>query len=173
MVAPARGFTLLEIMVVLVLVGILSSFALLSVGGGPRDRLAEEAQRLTALLELHQQEAILNGEPRGVRFTPTGYALLRQDEKGQWQLPAADGALVERQLPEAMALTLWVEGRPAPLARPDGRAKLVPHILLLASGETTEFVAVIGLADDQEPDSPRYRVAGDAMGRLTGGAVTR
>ena len=52
-----RGFTLLEIMVVLVLVGIITSFALLSVGGGPRERLAEEARRLAALVELHQQEA--------------------------------------------------------------------------------------------------------------------
>ena len=173
MVAPARGFTLLEIMVVMVLVGILSSFALLSVGGGPRDRLVEEAQRLTALIELHQQEAILSGELRGIRFARNGYAILRQGEKGQWQAPAADGALIEHRLPEAMALSLWVEGRPAALTKPDGRAKAVPQVLLLASGEATEFVAVFGLADEQEPDTPRYRVAGDAMGRLTRASVTR
>jgi len=180
MVAPARGFTLLEIMVVMVLVGILSSFALLSVGGGPRDRLVEEAQRLTALIELHQQEAILSGELRGIRFARNGYAILRQGEKGQWQAPAADGALIEHRLPEAMALSLWVEGRPAALTKPDGRAKAVPQVLLLASGEATEFggeatefVAVFGLADEQEPDAPRYRVAGDAMGRLTRASVTR
>ncbi|MBL8259272.1 MAG: type II secretion system minor pseudopilin GspH [Candidatus Competibacteraceae bacterium] len=173
MVAPARGFTLLEIMVVLVLVGILSSFALLSVGGGPRDRLAEEAQRLAAVIELHQQEAILSGEPRGVQFTRAGYAILRQDEKRQWQPPAADSALIEHRLPEGLGLALWVEGRPAPLNRPDERAKPVPQVLLLASGEATEFVAVLGLADDREPDAPRYRVASDAMGRLTAGAATR
>ena len=46
-------------MVVMVLIGIITSFAVLSVGGGPRDRLAEEGRRLAALLELHQQEAIL------------------------------------------------------------------------------------------------------------------
>ena len=56
-----RGFTLLEIMVVMVLIGILSSLAVLSIGGGPRDRLAEEGRRLAALVELHQQEAILTG----------------------------------------------------------------------------------------------------------------
>ncbi|MBL8250690.1 MAG: type II secretion system minor pseudopilin GspH [Candidatus Competibacter sp.] len=175
MVAPARGFTLLEIMVVLVLVGILSSFALLSVGGGPRDQMAEEAQRLTALLELHQQEAALGGELRGVRFARNGYAILRQDEKGRWQAPAAAGALVERQLPETMALSLWVEGRPVSLKQPAEREKLAPQVVLLASGEATEFVAVFGLADEraQEPDAPRYRVTGDAMGRLTSGAVTR
>ncbi len=170
MTAPARGFTLLEIMVVLVLIGIITSFALLSVGGGPRERLAEEAQRLAALVQLHQQEAILSGEPRGIRFARTGYAILRQDEKGAWQPPiAAADTLIQHELPDEVALGLWVEGRPAALKNVGKR----PQVLLLTSGEATEFVAVFGLADERGPDSPLYRVAGDALGRLTVGAVTR
>ena len=169
MSVPARGFTLLEIMVVLVLIGIITSFALLSVGGGPRERLAEEARRLAALVELHQQEAILSGEPRGIRFSRAGYAMLRQDEKGAWQPPVAADTLIQHQLPEEIALGLWIEGRPAEL-QASGQT---PQVLLLASGETTEFVAVLGLADERGPDAPLYRVAGDALGRLTTGAVTR
>ncbi len=169
MTAPARGFTLLEIMVVLVLIGILSSFALLSVGGGPKERLAEEAQRLAALVQLHQQEAILSGEPRGIRFSRAGYAILRQDEKGAWQPPAAADTLIQHQLPDEIALGLWIEGRPAPLKNPGKQ----PQVLLLASGEATEFVAVFGLAEERGPDSPLHRVAGDALGRLTVGAVER
>ena len=42
MITPPRGFTLLEILVVMVLMGILSSLAVLSAGGGPQDRLAHE-----------------------------------------------------------------------------------------------------------------------------------
>ena len=169
MIAPARGFTLLEIMVVLVLIGIITSFALLSVGGGPRERLAEEAQRLAALVQLHQQEAILSGDPRGIRFARTGYAILRQDEKGAWQPPIAADTLIQHELPDEIALGLWVEGRPAALKNAGNR----PQVLLLASGEATEFVAVFGLADERGPDPPLYRVAGDALGRLTVGAVTR
>ena len=169
MTAPARGFTLLEIMVVLVLIGIITGFALLSVGGGPRERLAEEAQRLAALVQLHQQEAILSGEPRGIQFARTGYAILRQDEKGAWQPPIAADTLIQHRLPDEIALGLWVEGRPAALKNVGNR----PQVLLLASGEATEFVAVFGLADERGPDSPLYRVAGDALGRLTVGAVKR
>ena len=169
MTAPARGFTLLEIMVVLVLIGILSSFALLSVGGGPTERLAEEAQRLAALVQLHQQEAILSGEPRGIRFTGTGYGILRQDERGAWQPPAAADTLIQHRLPEQIALGLWIEGRPAPLKNP-GKP---PQVILLASGEATEFVAVFGLAEESGPDAPLHRVAGDALGRLTVSAVRR
>lgn len=169
MIASARGFTLMEVMVVLVLIGIIASFALLSVGGGPRERLAEEARRLAALVELHQQEAILSGEPRGIQFTRTGYAVLRQDEKGAWQPPAAAETLIQHRLPDEIALGLWVEGRPAALKN----AGKLPQVLLLASGEATEFVAVFGLAEERGPDTPLHRVAGDALGRLTVGAVTR
>ncbi len=167
MTTPPRGFTLLEIMVVLVLIGIITSFALLSVGGGPRERLAEEARRLAALVELHQQEAILSGELRGIQFGRAGYAILSLGEKGEWRPPATADTLIRHALPEDIALGLWIEGRPADL-KTTGK---LPQVVLLASGETTEFVAVFGFADDRSPDAPRYRVAGDALGRLTVGEV--
>ncbi|KAB2936542.1 MAG: type II secretion system protein GspH [Candidatus Contendobacter sp.] len=155
-------------MVVLVLVGIITSFALLSVSGGPRERLAEEARRLAALVELHQQEAILSGETRGIQFGRAGYALLSLGEKGEWQ-PAAANTLIRHALPEDIALSLWVEDRAVDL-KTTGK---LPQVLLLASGETTEFVAVFSFADDHSLDAPLYRVAGDALGRLTAGEVTR
>ncbi len=168
MIAPCRGFTLLEIMVTLVLIGILASIAVLSVGGGPQDRLAQEGQRLAALLELQQQEAILTGELRGVQFSRQGYAILTLDEQGAWVAPDATAALIRHEWPEDITLGLWVENRPAPLEKPR-----VPQVVLLNSGEATEFVAVFSLAGDQSLDAPLYRVAGDALGRLTVGAVTR
>ena len=163
-----RGFTLIEVMVVMVLIGIITSFAVLSVGGGPRDRLAEEGQRLAALLELHQQEAILRGEVRGIRFTRNGYALLSQNDRAEWQAPMADTLLIRRDLPDDLALSLWVENRPVDLRRAD-----LPQVWLLNSGEVTEFIAVFSLADDQPPNAPRYRVAGDALGQTTVGEVKR
>lgn len=164
-----RGFTLLEIMVVLVLVGIITSFALLSVGGNPRERLAEEARRLAALVELHQQEAILSGETRGIQFARTGYTMLSLSEKGEWHPPAAASSLIQHGLPEDIALSLWIEDRPVDF-KTTGQ---LPQVVLLASGEATEFVAVFGFADDHSPNAPSYRVAGDALGRLTMAEVTR
>ena len=163
-----RGFTLIEVMVVMVLIGIITSFAVLSVGGGSRDRLAEEGQRLAALLELHQQEAILRGEVRGIRFTRNGYTLLSQNDRGEWQAPMADTLLIRRDLPDDLALSLWVENRPVDLRRADQ-----PQVWLLNSGEATEFVAVFSLADDRTPNAPLYRVAGDALGQTTVGEVKR
>lgn len=168
MIRPPRGFTLMEIMVVLVLMGILTSLAVLSVGGGPRDRLAEEGQRLAALVELQQQEAILTGEIRGVQFGRQGYAILTLDEQGTWGPPEATDTLIRHELPEDITLGLWVDNRPAPLEKSS-----FPQVLLLNSGEATEFVAVFSLAEDQSLNAPLYRVASDAMGRLTAGEVAR
>jgi general secretion pathway protein H len=165
----SKGFTLLEVMVVMILVGIMTGFALLSIGGGTRDRLVEEARRLAALVELHQQEAILNGETRGIRFDRASYALLSLDDQGRWRPPVAATTLVRRQLPEGLTLGLWIEGRPV---APDPESEQ-PQVLLLASGETTEFVAIFGFADDAGPNAPRQRVAGDTLGRLTMDAVGR
>ncbi len=169
MTSPPRGFTLLEVMIVMLLVGIMTGFALLSVGGGPRERLKEEGQRLAALVELHQQEAILRGEVRGIRFTRAGYAILSLNDQGEWRPPAAATTLLQRELPEDIVLGLWVDDRPVELAA----AGRLPQVLLLASGEATEFVAVFGFADDREPNAPLYRVASDALGRLAAGAVER
>jgi hypothetical protein len=65
-----------------------------------------------------------------------------------------------------MALGLWVDQRPAPLEKIS-----FPQVLLLNSGEITDFVAVFSFVDDPSPNAPLYRVAGDAVGRLTVGAV--
>jgi len=139
-------------MIVLVLVGIITSFALLSVGGGPRQRLAEEGQRLAALVELHQQEAILSGETRGIQFSRAGYAMLSLGEKGEWQSPTAADTLIRHALPRTSP---WPVGRgPAVDLKTAGKW---PQVVLLASGETTEFVAVFGFTDDRSPDTPRYR----------------
>ncbi|MDQ2696257.1 MAG: type II secretion system minor pseudopilin GspH [Pseudomonadota bacterium] len=128
------GFTLLEVMVTLVLVGILTTLAVLSVGGrSDQERLAEEARRLAALLELNHQEAMLKGERRGVRFTATGYDFLTLDRDGQWQ-PADDAPLLKpRRLPAGMYLILTVEGRP--VAFQAGEAD--PQVLLYENGEVT------------------------------------
>lgn len=163
----ARGFTLLEVLVVLVLIGIMTSFALLSVGRSLPERLAEEAQRLAALTELQQQEAILNAEAHGIHFSSTGYTFLRQNSRGRWQPPAPAGTLTAHNLPADMVLSLWVEGQPIFLKTPGQ----LPQVWLLPSGETTEFIAVFSAAEEA-PATVRYRVTGDALGRLMTGAVS-
>jgi general secretion pathway protein H len=71
-----RGFTLLELLVVVVILGIAAGVVSLSVA--PReDRLVErEAQRLGALFRLAQDEARVRGRPVAWEATTQGYRFL-------------------------------------------------------------------------------------------------
>lgn len=157
--ASARGFTLLEVLVTLLLVGILTSLAVLMVGGdGGEGRLRDEARRLAAMIDLHHTEALLRGEQRGVQFSPEGYRFLTLGHDNLWLPPVTAQVGDDRQLPEDLHLDLSVEGRPVDLDADD--APEIPQVLLLSSGESTEFNAV--LADDQRRG---FQVVGDLLGR--------
>lgn len=146
-------------MVVLVLIGIITSFAVLSIGGGQQDRLATEARRLAALMELTHQEAILRSEQRGVKFTELGYAFSVLDRNGKWQPVDDSNLLSSHELPTGLALQLQVEGRPVDLKK--GEDSLAPHVLLLSSGEATDFT--LTLSNDERQS---YILSGDLTGKL-------
>ena len=154
------GFTLLEVMITLVLIGIITTFAVLSLrGSSDSERLANEARRLVALLELNRQEAILRGEQRGVFFTERGYSFFNRERK-EW-LPLSDSTLLkDYRLPAGLQLALWVEDRKIKL---DDKTS-TPQVLLLSSGETTDF-RVSFSSEDKSTIKP-YNVSADATGTL-------
>ena len=92
-----RGFTLLEMLVVLVIAGLLVSLASLSLNRNPRTDLNEEAQRLALLFESAGDEAQVRARPiswlpleGGFRFdihTNDGWRPLRDDLLGprRWE----------------------------------------------------------------------------------------
>jgi general secretion pathway protein H len=162
-VAAERGFTLLEFLVVVVIVGILVTTALLSIGSRSLDdRLDSEARRLHELLLLAADEAVLQGVELGFVQTPEGYAFLVLRD-GKW-LPLEDaGSLRSRPLAEPLFLELQVDGRRvAPLRLDDERQVLKPQVVLLSSGDATEFTL-----DLRAPQfAPFYRLQGDVLGQL-------
>jgi general secretion pathway protein H len=158
-----RGFTLMEVMVTMVLIGIIATFAVLSLPrSSDAERLASEAKRLAALLELSHQEAILRGEQRGVRFTETGYAFLTMTVGG-WLPPENSTLLTEYQLPPGFTLAVWVENRPVDFR--DTSVNL-PQVLLLSSGEATDFRVVFKAADSNVRNVQSYSLSGDSTGNL-------
>ena len=59
------GFTLIEILVVLVVVGLLAALAVMSMGGSSRDREMEnEVRELYLLMQTASEQAILNNTER-------------------------------------------------------------------------------------------------------------
>jgi general secretion pathway protein H len=58
-----RGFTLLEMMLVVVLIGLTVTFVNLKLEPNPEDLVHREARRITALVNQLQEESVLSGRP--------------------------------------------------------------------------------------------------------------
>jgi general secretion pathway protein H len=146
------GFTLLELMVVLVLIGIIFGFAVLSLGG---DKIAEamdrETRRLVTLISLASDEAVIRGDEIAIHFTDTGYSFLVLGPDGWSVAPETDRLLKEYQLPHDVRLTLEVEDEAPELTPPDEENSLSPQVFILSSGELTPFTVIF------QSDQSQYR----------------
>lgn len=140
--AANHGFTLLEVLIVLLIIGISISFISLNVG--PRHQMVrEEGQRLAALLNLAQEEAILTGDEYGLELGAAGqYGFFRLIDDS-WQELADDEIFHARTLPAELTLELTIAGDQVSLEIPDktnrDSSSTPPRIYLLSSGEITLF----------------------------------
>ena len=94
-VVRARGFTLLEMLVVLVIAGVLISLASLSATRNPRTDLNEEGERLALLFESASDEAQVRSRPIAWQTIRGGFRFA-QREDGQWR-PLRDDLLGPRR----------------------------------------------------------------------------
>lgn len=80
------GFTLIEILIVIVIIGVTLGFALLAFGdfGGDR-RVLVAAEEFAHYLRLIQQQAIIQYTTLGVKVNSSNYQVLRLSSKDQWK----------------------------------------------------------------------------------------
>ena len=105
--APRRaglGFTLVEILVVITIVGIVLSVAVLSLGVLGDDReMDTELRRYVSLVELARDEAMLQGREYGLEFLVQGYRFVELDPlTRQWTEIVGDDVLRPRDLPDTV-----------------------------------------------------------------------
>lgn len=136
------GFTLLELLVVLVIVGILVSLLTLSVGLlGEDTALRREAERIEALVQLAGDETMLHGFEMGLRFYRRAYEFsIYQDETGEWTPLEGDRLFRRRDISETLELDLELEGRDVILEDDaDEDQEYRPQVFIMSSGDITPF----------------------------------
>lgn len=152
--ATQRGFTLLELMVVVIIIGVMTTFAVLSLGNSAARRVDEEAYRFASLIRLAADEAVLQGREIGIEIKRDGYVFHQFDDQfRQWVPMATNLVYRSRTLTEGMTIDLRLDDQemvlPAVGEAEDGEEEdpPQPQVLLLSSGEMTPFELIFEFQD--------------------------
>ena len=163
-VSHSRGFTLIELMVVIVIAGMLVTFASLSVSNSSDKQLETEARRFVSLVKFAADEAIMNARE---------IILQIEEQRYSFAIPGPNGTMVDlgkddpifraRELPSHMRIGGEVAGEPLVFkeksekdAEPD-----FAKIGIFSSGEMTPFLIVFS-----QDDGVEYELSADYVGNV-------
>lgn len=155
---PSSGFTLIEILVVIVILAVIAAAFVLSTAGSGRRQLEREGEQARALIAYACEQAELSGREIGVSVGIDGYRFSHL-ELDVW-MPLQDGELRPRH---------WVGGTAATLSRDGARAEVAaafpekPQLMCFSSGELTPFRLDLTLGEVPA----RVRIEGDPTGAVS------
>ncbi len=124
-----RGFTLIEILVVLLIIGITLGFAMLAFGdfGGNR-RIIVAAEQFVNYVKFIQQDAILETGTLGIKLDQNGYQVMRFIPLKNWQPMLKKGVFHQQRFPSNALVHLENN------SQMDG-----PQIIINAAGDMSAF----------------------------------
>jgi general secretion pathway protein H len=165
----SKGFTLVEILVVLVIMAVVISLALVSVNVTGRDsQLDEESRRIEGLVGLLHDRALLEGQDFGLRIEPTAYEFVVYDpRRDRWVMLNQEQEYRHRELPKGIIFQLQLDSQTVVLKPIDrslsSDAPPPPQVAIAASGEGTPFRLIL-LRDATQA---KAAVDGNALGKIT------
>lgn len=154
------GYSMVELLIVLVVIGIMLSITALSMGNFEADPAEKTVTRLRYHVELLSNEAIIRSEMLGLGFSDEGYAFFRLNEEGTaWQLIDNDRLLKEQSFEAGVSGLAFVKGEALAVG---ARAGLTPQIVAMPTGEITPFEYQVRSTVSENTSLLRF----DALGRV-------
>lgn len=146
----SKGYTLIEILIVVVIISIISSIALVTISHNPHKQLASLTHQLTRLITLNEQEAMLRPAIVGLGFYNHGLQFYDYlPTKNTWL------ATTHKDLPKQVQITLVTHNQQIRL---DGK----PSIIISESGDITPFKLTL----ETQNSHAIYVITGDASGNI-------
>jgi len=159
-----HGFTLIELMVVILIAGMLVTFASLSVSNSADKQLETEAKRFVSLVKYAADEAIMNSREIILKIEEQRYSFAEPGLNNTLiDLGEDDPVFRARELPDHMHISGEIAGEK--LIFEEKRDKDAPpdfaKIGIFSSGEILPFLIVFS-----QDDGTQFEVSGDFAGKL-------
>ena len=174
-----QGFTLIEVMLVIVLIGVMASAIQFTFSSSKPEQLLEQnSARFAGIFDVAAEYGLLNNIELGLFVEKNSYQFLGYDGV-QWT-PIANNPLFEvYELPEGIELTLALDD--LPIEEPqlfdssvfviedqednftkEEEKKLIPQVYILSGGDITPFSLTFSLAEFtvEEDENVSFKVSG-------------
>jgi general secretion pathway protein H len=165
----SKGFTLVEILVVIVIMAVVISIAVLSVSTTGRDsQLDEESRRIEGLVGLLHERALLEGRDFGLRIEPAAYEFVVYDpRRDRWMMLDQEREFRHRDLPKGITFQLQLDSQTVVIKAIDRNLSSGdlpnPQVAIAASGEGTPFRLTL----QRDATQAKASVDGDALGKVS------
>lgn len=185
--SKAVGFTLIEVMVVIFIMGIAASAVVLNFSSeSPEQALKKQTQRTAVIFNMASDFAVLNQRQLGLRVDQesNSYYFMALNEEQEWVKLDQDKIFEEHTLPESFSLSLsltdlpWEndnnlfssDGLDEELSLDNDRVEIgqeeekkldPPQIFIFSSGEITPFSLALSYEPEFSRDAPvHFRLNG-------------
>jgi general secretion pathway protein H len=149
----APGFTLVEILVVLIIVSVMSGIVVTSLPSSFQNSdFDEESLRLKTVIELIREESLTRASEYGLKTDKDNYSFFVYNEMEQNWTQLNTKPYAEHKLGYGILLKTSIEDNELILTDEEDEESSVPNaprILLLSSGEMTPFEITIALGRDK------------------------
>ena len=168
--SKSNGFTLIELIVVIVLIGIFISFAMLSMDLNSLDsELDEESNKIYALIKLAKEEAIIRAKEIALETDKQSYlfkvwTLIPNNTgpiKGTWE-SISNKIFRERVLNDGLKIHLETNEAVTLLEKEDDDSP--NRVYFFSSGEQSEFLLRLSIRDDNKS---YFEIEGKLNGELS------
>ena len=179
----SRGFTLIEILVVITIISIVSGIIVFSIGDTRSREFDRETRRLQTVLQMASQEAVMQYQQLGVIIEPDGYQFVRLDEEQEKWVPFSsdDATFRNHKVMEGVTLEVSLDGMDSGLGSDieeltliddeeldrfdddeDEEVALQPQIYMLSSGELNDFIIYLDFDEINE----HFMITGNLAGAI-------
>ena len=129
------GFTLFEIIIVLVIFSVMITMVTIGMGDPQVKRMKQNSERVATLIHLAKEQAIFNSQDYALSVWGSGYAFYTLADQG-WVVLEDDRIFRTRTLPEGLEFNLYLEGIKVRLDNEDTNK---PQIFITSDGEISPF----------------------------------